>query len=168
MLRDFQDLLLESSRNAFKHIDDRLTNSPENDILPQNLIYIVNVCDSIARWTSNKEERSYALHCCMKLLGRNTCSPKLCRVLMKLLLAEAIKFVEEELIMELQASFEVSGACSVEEALDAMTRLTYISPFLAMVNWLTPNFTSQWSDLVSHQAGATSARRTMRIRDICN
>ena len=86
---------------------------------------------------------------------------------MKLFLAETVKFAEEQMINKLQALFEISGACSIEEALDATTRLTYITPFPAMVDWLSPNFTSQWSNLVSQQV-AKSVGHTMRIGDICN
>ena len=175
MLDQCRSKLLESARKGVGLAQEALWDPGCEFLLPHCTMCILHLCDSVARWTNDSKEQLEAIHTCFKILDRNTTNFKLCSMLRKLFRNELAKFVNSEVIEEIQKMYEIHAIATVDEALDATTRLTYVTNFPGMSQCLGDDIkwhgSQTWGSPPASPSSSripTSGTQAMRVEDMCN
>jgi hypothetical protein len=164
---------LESARNGLKLIQETLRDDSCQFFTPQALFCVLHICDFMVRWSPDIEERNWAVTTCMETVSRSHANYKLRGPLLQLFRAEIDPLVPAHLSMELDNRYGPRDQYSLDDILDATTRLTYVMPTSQVVKWLDPQFQSQWLeewDALSRSGAqqTPAVGRSMRVEDVIN
>ena len=179
LVEEFRERLLENAREGIKLPETSL--KPRLDLpkpvcryfTPLATFCSLHICDAVARWSLDDTQRNGAALLCCKILNYNRVGFKICGPLMQMFRTTIDDYGMDDIADELEELYGTRNQHSVDEILDACTRLSYTIPVGQITRWLDPSFQAQWTDEWKREMGGSqrhqsTASHTVRLEDIMN
>ena len=173
MIEEFRSHLLEHARGGIKLLQLSLVGNTCRYFVPFITFCTIHLCDAVAHWSLNQAEKVAAVRLGCEILERNRAGFQICGPLLQLFRTTIDQYSGIDISNELDGRYGVRDQHTMDEILDASTRLTYTMPVAQISKWLDPNFQSQWPHEWVRQMGnirrrRSSAARPMRLEDVMN
>lgn len=174
LTEDFRSHLLDHAREGVKLLHVSVRDNLCRYFTPLVTFCILHLCDTVAHWSLDKAEKVSAVLLCCEILDRNRRGFKLCGPLMQMFRAVIDQYSGIDVADELERRYGIRDQHTVEEILDASTRLSYTIPVGQITRWLDPKFHGQWAEEWIEHMGTVKRRRQsnashpMRLEDVMN
>ena len=142
---EFRSLILANAREGRAIIRKSLDMGICRFHTPPMIFCVVHVCDAIARCSVDHSERVDAAVLCLEALESNRLGFKISGPLLQMFHIQLDEY-GVELPAETEDRYGRREQFSMEEVLDACTRLSYIQPSGQLVRWIDPSFQHDWRD----------------------
>ena len=141
--KEFRSLILENAREGRAILRKSFDMGLSRFYTPPLTFCAVHICDVIAQCSVDQSERIETAILCLEVLGKNRYGFKISDPLQQMFRVQLEEY-GVELPAEIEDRFGPRDQFSVDEILDASTRLSYAQPSSQLVRWLDPNFPSDW------------------------
>ena len=179
MMEEFRSQLLKNAGEGVRLLQLSLQTSRQGEqpvcryFTPLVTFCSLHICDAIAHWSCNEQEQIAAVFLCCEILDRNRAGFKLCGPLMQMFRTAVAEYSGFDISDELDQRYGGRDQYSMDEILDASTRLTYTIPVAQLTRWLDPEFETQWPGEWAKQMGNARRRpsavgHSMRLGDVLN
>ena len=173
LIEEFRNNLLEYAREGVKLLELSLQEDTCRYFIPLVTFCGLHLCDALAHWSLDREEKLVAVRLGCDLLSRNRPGFQICGPLLQMFRTTIDQYAGIDISEELDSNYGPRDQFTIDEILDASTRLSYTMPVAQIARWLDPEFHMQWADEWIKQMGKSRRRRSpanrsMRVEDVMN
>ena len=152
LVEEFRSHVLANAREGRAILRKSLDTGLCRYYTPPLVFCTMHLCDAIARCSVDQNERIDAAILCLEVLGKNRYGFKISGPLQHMFRVQLNEY-GVELPAEIEDRFGPRDQFSIEEILDASTRLSYTQPSGQLVRWIDPNFPTEWKREWQEQMG---------------
>lgn len=167
----FNEYALDSARQGAQILHQLMQMGLCRYMMPLSSFYVLHICDAIARCSPDPTEQSDMALLCLHILEQNRQSFKLNGPLQQLFRI-AMEEYHVELPIDMDERFGPIDQYSIDEVLDAATRLSYAQPTRQITRWIHEDFASEWQEfdkqMPQGQARSSSTLKKMRLDEVLN
>ena len=173
LIEEFRNNLLEYARDGVRLLELSLQEDTCRYFIPLVTFCGLHLCDALAHWSLDREEKLAAVRLGCELLSHNRPGFQICGPLLQMFRTTISEYAGIDISDELDSKYGPRDQFTIDEILDASTRLSYTMPVAQIARWLDPEFQLQWADeWIKHMGKIrrrrSSPNRSMRVEDVMN
>ena len=161
--------ILQSARHGLDLLRRSVDGHLRYGYLPMTMQSIIHLGDTVARLSSDSNEKVAAIKLCAYALQQNRKCFQLAGPLLQLL-RDNLRQIDPGLIQYVDEVFGKENQYTMDEILEACTRLTYRQPMKQITRFISPAFEHEWQAALMTQTGLSQGqhRSSLTLNELVN